>query len=167
MYILQAFYLFSSIGNNLTTITLATTKGGAGKTTIAQVIIGTVHDMGYSIGVIDGDATAGEWDETEAASDVLTIEQINAQGILQSIYFLYDEAEIRPDQRAKLQANAAFLRENSSFRVLIAGHCDERGTREYNIALGEQRASATMQYLVSLGIPRNRIEIRQCGVLAQ
>ena len=106
---------------------------------------------------------ADAWDESETASDVLTIEQINAEGVLQTIYFDYDQSEIRPDQRAKLQANAQYLRENTHFRLLVAGHCDERGTREYNMALGEQRASATMQYLVSLGVPRNRVEIISYG----
>ena len=87
--------------------------------------------------------------ETEAGADVLSISRINEEGLLQTIYFDHDESEIRPDQRAKLQANAQFLRENTNFRLLVAGHCDERGTREYNMALGEQRANATMQYLVS------------------
>ncbi len=106
---------------------------------------------------------AGAFEEAEPGSDVLTIQQINEDGSLQTIYFDYDESEIRPDQRAKLQANAQFLRENTNFRLVIAGHCDERGTREYNMALGERRASATMQYLVSLGVPRNRVDIISYG----
>ncbi len=106
---------------------------------------------------------AGDWETNEPSSDILTIDQINQQGILQTVYFDYDQSEIRPDQRAKLQANAQYLRENTHFRLLIAGHADERGTREYNMALGERRASATMQYLVSLGIPRDRIEIISYG----
>jgi peptidoglycan-associated lipoprotein len=106
---------------------------------------------------------AGDWETASTASDTLSIEQINQQGILQTIYFDYDQSEIRPDQRAKLQANAQFMRENTDFKVLVAGHCDERGTREYNMALGERRASATMQYLVSLGVPRARIEIISYG----
>lgn len=106
---------------------------------------------------------AGEWNEAPTASDVLTAAMINERGDLRAIYFDYDQSEIRPDQRATLQANAQFMRENNDFRVLVAGHCDERGTREYNMALGERRASATMQYLVSLGVPRNRIEIISYG----
>ncbi len=106
---------------------------------------------------------AGDWDEAATGEDVLTIAQINQQGILQTIYFDYDQADIRPDQRGTLQANAQYLRDNTNFRLLIGGHCDERGTREYNMALGEQRASATMQYMVSLGVPRNRIEIISYG----
>lgn len=106
---------------------------------------------------------AEDWVEATAASDVLSIEEINNSGDLQTIYFDYDQADIRPDQRARLQANAQYLRENTHFRLLIGGHCDERGTREYNMALGERRASATMQYMVSLGVPRDRIEIISYG----
>ena len=106
---------------------------------------------------------AREFEATDTPSDVLTLAMINEGGMLQTVYFDYDRAEIRADQRAKLQANAQFLRENSSVRVLVAGHCDERGTREYNMALGERRASATMQYLVSLGVARDRIEIISYG----
>ncbi len=106
---------------------------------------------------------AADWEEAETASDILTIEEINREGVLQTIYFDYDQSEIRPDQRAKLQANAQYLRENTHFRLLVAGHCDERGTREYNLALGERRSSATMQYMVSLGVRRNRIEIISYG----
>ena len=106
---------------------------------------------------------AREFEEAEPVVDVLTIGQINEEGILQTIYFDYDESEVRADQRAKLQANAQFLRDNDHFRLVVAGHCDERGTREYNMALGERRASATMQYLVSLGVPASRIDIISYG----
>jgi len=109
------------------------------------------------------DPNAGDWEVAETGSDVLPIDEINRSGVLQAIYFDYDQSEIRPDQRAKLQANAQYLRENDHFRLLVAGHCDERGTREYNMALGERRASATMQYLVSLGVTRDRIEIISYG----
>ena len=106
---------------------------------------------------------AGAFEAAQPGSDVLSITEINEGGLLQTIYFDYDQSEIRPDQRAKLQANAQFLRDNTNFRLVIAGHCDERGTRDYNMALGERRASGTMQYLVSLGIPRNRIDIISYG----
>ena len=106
---------------------------------------------------------AGEWEENQPATDVLSIDEINRQGLLQTVYFDYDQSEIRPDQRAKLQANAQFLRDNAGVRILVEGHCDERGTREYNMALGERRASATMQYLVSLGVSANRVDIISYG----
>ena len=106
---------------------------------------------------------AGDFEAAEPGSDVLSIQEINETGVLKTIYFDYDQSGIRPDQRATLQANAQFLRNNSNFRLVIAGHCDERGTRDYNMALGERRASATMQYLVSLGVPRDRVDIISYG----
>lgn len=106
---------------------------------------------------------AEDWDTNPPTSDVLTLDDINRQGILKAVYFDYDKADVRPDQRATLQANAQFLRENDHVRVLVAGHCDERGTREYNMALGERRAAAIMQYLVSLGVPGERFEIISYG----
>jgi len=105
---------------------------------------------------------AGPWAEAPTGESVLTPWE-EAATALQTIYFDYDQAEIRPDQRVKLQANAQFLREHDQVRVLIAGHCDERGTREYNMALGEQRASAAMQYLAALGIAGERIDIISFG----
>ena len=106
---------------------------------------------------------AADWEPAAEGGDTLSIEDINSRGLLRTVYFDYDRAEIRPDQRATLQANAQFLRENSEVRILVGGHCDERGTREYNMALGERRASNTMQYLVSLGVPRSRIDVISYG----
>ena len=93
----------------------------------------------------------------------LSAEEINRRQLLKPIYFDYDKDEIRSDQRATLQANADWLREHADVAVLIEGHCDERGTREYNLALGDRRASATRDYSVSLGIGANRIEIVSYG----
>ncbi len=73
------------------------------------------------------------------------------------VYFDYDESEIRPDGRAALQENANFLRRWTSVRISVEGHCDSRGTSEYNLALGERRAAAVRDYLVSLGIAGGRI----------
>ena len=68
-------------------------------------------------------------------------------------YFDYDSAEIRADAREALQKTAAFLKGYPNARVTIEGHCDERGSTEYNLALGDRRANAVKQYLVNLGIP--------------
>lgn len=106
---------------------------------------------------------AGEWQEAEPQQRVLTPEELNQQGVLKTIYFDYDRAEIRPDQRNTMQANAAWLRGNPSARIIIEGHCDERGTREYNMALGDRRAAAARDYLVSLGIDAGRVETISYG----
>ncbi len=93
----------------------------------------------------------------DSGESELTIDIINTGGFLKSVFFDYDQDEIRADQRPTLQANAAWLRDNAGVRVQIAGHCDERGTREYNLALGDRRANAVRDYLVSLGIPAARV----------
>jgi len=78
---------------------------------------------------------------------------------LSTIYFDYDQSVVRADQRASLDENARKLREyQPDDGVLVAGHCDERGTIEYNLALGEQRAQAIKQYLVDAGVMESRIE---------
>lgn len=72
-------------------------------------------------------------------------------------YFAFDQAVIGPDDLASLEMHATVLRNNSNRSVVIEGHCDERGTREYNLALGERRANAVRDYLVALGISGNRL----------
>ncbi len=72
-------------------------------------------------------------------------------------YFDYDKAEIRADAKDALGKTAEFLRNYPQVRVTIEGHCDERGSTEYNLALGDRRASSVKQYLVSLGIPADRM----------
>jgi len=72
-------------------------------------------------------------------------------------YFDYDKADIRPDARVALAQTAEFMRQYTDARVLIEGHCDERGSTEYNLSLGDRRATAAKDYLVSLGIDARRI----------
>jgi peptidoglycan-associated lipoprotein len=80
------------------------------------------------------------------------------------IHFDFDRSEIRPADAAILDANAAWLRANPERLVLIEGHCDERGTAEYNLALGERRALATKTYLLGRGIAESRMTITSYGV---
>ena len=82
---------------------------------------------------------------------------------LKDINFEYDKYDIRPSDAKILDASAAWLKTNPRNLLLIEGHCDERGTNEYNLALGERRAKAAMSYLVALGIQANRISIVSYG----
>jgi peptidoglycan-associated lipoprotein len=82
---------------------------------------------------------------------------------LRDVFFDFDKYDIRPEDAKTLDANAAWLKTNADNLVLIEGHCDERGTNEYNLALGERRAKATMNYLVSQGVQANRITIISYG----
>jgi len=86
-----------------------------------------------------------------------------AVAALKEVYFDFDKYDVRPEDAKTLDANAAWLKSNADNLVLIEGHCDERGTNEYNLALGERRAKATMNYLVSQGIQANRITIISYG----
>ena len=82
---------------------------------------------------------------------------------LRTIHFDFDKYDIRPEDAKTLETNAAWLKANANHLVLIEGHCDERGTNEYNVALGERRAKAAMGYLTALGIQANRISIVSYG----
>lgn len=79
------------------------------------------------------------------------------------IYFDFDKSNIRQDQRARIEKNAAFLKENAGTRVRIEGNCDERGTNEYNMALGERRALSAKKYLMNLGIHEDRMHTISYG----
>src|ERR1700694_4135092 len=79
------------------------------------------------------------------------------------IHFDYDKASIRPDDMVTLDQKVAILQANPNLRIRISGHCDERGSDEYNLALGNRRAQAAKQYLVSHGIDASRIETQSFG----
>ena len=89
--------------------------------------------------------------------------EFTASAALQDIHFDFDKYDVRPGDAKILDTNAAWLKQNASTLVLIEGHCDERGTNEYNLALGERRSKATMNYLVSQGIQANRMTIISYG----
>jgi peptidoglycan-associated lipoprotein len=76
---------------------------------------------------------------------------------LKTIYFDYDKSNLRSDAKETLKANAKWLKEHPLAHVQIEGHCDERGTRQYNLNLGEKRANHTREYLIALGIDGSRM----------
>jgi peptidoglycan-associated lipoprotein len=83
--------------------------------------------------------------------------------LLKDIHFNFDKYDIRPSDAAILKANAALLQKYHKVKIQIEGHCDERGTNEYNLALGERRANSTKNYLISLGISPERISTISYG----
>jgi peptidoglycan-associated lipoprotein len=85
------------------------------------------------------------------------------QVIDEDVYFDFDQSMIRPDAQEVLRKKAEFLRENSMVSVVIEGHCDERGTAEYNLALGERRALAAKAFLMDLGISSSRLSTISYG----
>src|SRR6266852_6107134 len=78
-------------------------------------------------------------------------------------YFDYDKADLRPDARAALSKTADFLKNYPSIKATIEGHCDERGSTEYNLGLGDRRAAAVKQYIVSLGVSADRLSTVSFG----
>jgi peptidoglycan-associated lipoprotein len=98
-------------------------------------------------------------DKIAAAS----LDDLNRNSPLQPVFFDLDSAEINGAGQATLEANAAVLKKYATWTVTIEGHCDERGTAEYNLALGERRAIAARTYLVSLGISADRLRTVSYG----
>ena len=86
-----------------------------------------------------------------------------ALGEIEDVFFDYNKSAVRDDFRTILEKNASILKANKAVSVVIEGHCDERGTSEYNIGLGESRASAVKNYLVNSGIDAGRISIVSYG----
>ena len=91
-----------------------------------------------------------------------TLEELFARYV-QDAYFDFNKADIRPDARAALSKTADFLKNYPQVKVTIGGHCDERGSTEYNLVLGDRRAAAVKQYLVSLGIAADRMNTVSYG----
>jgi peptidoglycan-associated lipoprotein len=92
-----------------------------------------------------------------------SLDDLNRSSPLKPAFFDYDSAELAAPAQAALTENAAVLKRYPSWTVTIEGHCDERGTAEYNLALGERRAVAARTYLVSLGIPADRLRTVSYG----
>jgi peptidoglycan-associated lipoprotein len=86
-----------------------------------------------------------------------TVKEERAPLVLENVYFDYDKYALTPMAREILASHARALKQRSEVSVVIEGHCDERGTVEYNLALGDKRAKAVKDYLVSLGIDRSRL----------
>jgi peptidoglycan-associated lipoprotein len=91
------------------------------------------------------------------------LDQINRAGYLKDAFFDYDKSDIRDDARSVLAADAEWLKKYTSIQILVEGHCDERGTSEYNLALGDKRANACKEYLASLGVDAGRIKTVSYG----
>jgi peptidoglycan-associated lipoprotein len=84
-------------------------------------------------------------------------------GMFEPVLFAYDSSQVAAGQRAKIEAVGQHLKQNPAHSVILEGHCDERGSREYNLALGERRALAVRTYLIGLGITSDRTQTKSYG----
>ena len=132
----------------------------------------TVLGQGAGAGALDPSAAdlgaAGLVDPSAAGlqgrSGVFEDENM-IKGLIQPVYFDFDSSAIKASERAKLQEAQKYLSEHANHRLLLEGHCDWRGTAEYNLGLGDRRAAAARQYLESIGVASAKIEIRSKGDL--
>lgn len=108
-----------------------------------------------------GDAEGEIISDTDALTDTEMLTEGMAIG--SDVLFDFDRYDIRPDARPVLESLASWMKTNGGTRVTIEGHCDERGTNEYNLALGEKRAKAARDYLMSLGISLRRMNFITYG----
>jgi peptidoglycan-associated lipoprotein len=92
-----------------------------------------------------------------------SLDDLNRNSPLKPVFFDYDSSDLSPEAQRALDENAATIKKYPSWAVTIEGHCDERGTAEYNLALGERRSVAARAYLVSLGIPADRVRTVSYG----
>jgi peptidoglycan-associated lipoprotein len=99
----------------------------------------------------------------ESGLDARSLDELNRESPFQPVFFGYDSSEISSDAQVVLNQNAELLRRYPNWVVTIEGHCDERGTAEYNLALGERRALSARTYLVSLGINGDRLRTVSYG----
>jgi peptidoglycan-associated lipoprotein len=99
----------------------------------------------------------------EEAFRAKSLEQLNSEKPLGDVFFAYDASDISEQSRGTLQKDVDWMKKWTSTKVMVEGHADSRGTNEYNLALGERRADAVRDYLVSLGVPTDRITIVSKG----
>ena len=103
-------------------------------------------------------------DTTLQARDPNILEDANTiRGLLQPVYFAFDRDTITAAERPKLQAAKDYLDKNPQYRLLLEGHCDWRGTSEYNLGLGDHRANAAKKYLISIGVSPDKLETLSKG----
>jgi peptidoglycan-associated lipoprotein len=150
------------------------TKKKAAKTTstATTVTTATVPDVAVTATETKVDTQPPDFVQTDTAKPTVEalpadIEQLNRtaqeRGYIRDAFFGYDEAVIGADAQAALSGSATWLNQNPRYNILIEGHCDERGTEQYNLALGDRRAAIVRDYLITLGVDAGRIRTVSYG----
>lgn len=117
----------------------------------------TVTQSPLDKGVIDESALGGDTFSAKSVDD------LNKEQVLTDVYFDFDKSSLTPATRNALAEHAKWLQEHNNVKILIEGHCDERGTEQYNMALGDRRANSVKNYLVSLGVSSDRMRTISYG----
>ncbi|MCA1796880.1 MAG: peptidoglycan-associated lipoprotein Pal [Desulfuromonadaceae bacterium] len=115
----------------------------------------------YGSGYDDGSFSEDEVTDTTSSEDTTADTELEVE--LERIHFAFDKYDLDTDARQTLQNNALYMEQNPDTRIILEGHCDERGSDEYNLALGEKRARAAAQYLENLGVDSDRIRTISYG----
>ncbi|MBD5779078.1 OmpA family protein [Pelagicoccus sp. NFK12] len=123
-------------------------------------------DDGFNPIGLEGDGAmlesrGADWD----GADIATLVANADRGMFAPVLFQFDSSAIAPSQRGTLESAANYLRNNPGAKVILEGHCDWRGTQEYNLALGDRRAKSAFDYLITLGIQSNRLKTLSQGDL--
>ena len=108
-------------------------------------------------------SSSGETESKESASIEPGSQEDLIVNVGDRVFFNYDSAELDSDAQELLQDQVAWLKQYSNVSIIIEGHCDERGTREYNLALGEKRAQSVKNYIINLGISTDRVSTISYG----
>lgn len=145
--------------------------GGCAPTTPNKPDVGSPSGSGTTASQGSGQGEGQRGGTRESSTDTSSLKQLQegkapvtpATSPLKDIFFDFDRADLRADARDTLRANADWLKSNQSVRIEIEGHCDERGTNEYNLALGAKRAQSAKDYLASLGITSERLSTISYG----
>ena len=127
----------------------------------------TPKDTADSSGSGSSSSSDASSSSSNSSSDSVNIEPGSQEDLIVNVgdrvFFNYDSSELDGDAQELLQDQVAWLKQYSNVSIIVEGHCDERGTREYNLALGEKRAQSVKNYLISLGISSDRVSTISYG----
>ena len=121
---------------------------------------GTVTPM-----AVEPPTTIDQNSQLQPRTDGVLEDEFTIRGLLQPVYFDFDKSTIKQSERAKLEAAVDYLKKNPAHRLLLEGHCDWRGTAEYNLGLGDRRAGASKQFVLKLGVDAKKLETLSKGSL--
>jgi peptidoglycan-associated lipoprotein len=163
----------SAVGFILVWLSACSTLGGPGNQDGSLNEDGViVEDRGTSANGVDGDGVSGS-DFGDGAETQVIVGEENFQGDIlddpanalssRVVYFEYDSSSVRQEDQITLEAHASYLADNPTARVRLEGHTDQRGSREYNLALGERRALAIRQILMIQGASINQFQVTSFG----